>query len=282
MKIEAEITAGLGASICGWLRVVSFWIMVAFFLPVLFISRTLGLRFGKKIPRYFHTCLAKIMGVKIRVRGEMVGGRFDEQPTFFVSNHSSYLDIPVLGSVIEGCFVAKSEVGSWPFIGMMSRFQNTIFIERRSVRAKDQVGPLRENLEQGNSVILFPEGTSSDGMRALPFKSSLFNIVEKPLADGTYLRVQPVTMICTEIGEMPIGRAWRPYYAWFGDMTLIKHVWDVFRIADFTVDIIFHPPVTVEEFGGRKGLSEHCQRVIADGVDQCITGRFDKKTPVNE
>ena len=158
--------------------------------------------------------------------------------------------------------------------GFLAKLQNTVFIERRAVRAGKQVEIMRSNLEAGRSLILFPEGTSSDGMRTLPFKSSLLSIVEQPLASGAYVAVQPVTVLCTEIGAMPIGRSWRPYYAWYGDMTLVKHLWDVFKIGHFTVDVIFHPAVTIQDFGDRKLLSDYCQRTIAKGVDSCVTGRF--------
>lgn len=274
MKTQSELTSGFGPSFCAWLRLLSFMLLNLIFLPVLIVCRVVGLKFGDYIPRLYHIILCKIVGLKVRVRGQMQGGEVGSKPTFFVSNHSSYLDIPALGSVIHGSFVAKSEVGSWPFIGMMARFQNTVFIERRAVRAGKQVGILRDTLEKGSGLILFPEGTSSDGMRTLPFKSSLFNIVEQPLQNGEYVQVQPVTAVCTELGTYPIGRSWRPYYAWFGDMTLVKHVWDVFKIGDFTVDVIFHPSVTIEDFGSRKLLAEYCERAVSEGVNECITGRF--------
>lgn len=282
MKIQSELSSGFSRSFCGWSRLVAFFLMVVFFVPILMISRVLRIKAGAELPRIFHATLVRILGFKVRVRGKMEGGTVGADPTFFVSNHSSYLDVPVLGSVINGCFVAKSEVGTWPFIGTMARLQNTVFIERRAVRAGKQVSILRENLEKGNALLLFPEGTSSDGMRTLPFKSSLFSIVEKPLHNGKYVKVQPVSAICTEIGDMPIGRAWRPYYAWYGDMTLIKHVWDVFKIGGFTVDIIFHPAVTIEDFGDRKMLSQYCEGRVSEGVDQCVTGRFDENLAVIE
>jgi len=282
MKIQSEITAGKITSLRAWFRLFLFAILVIISVPVLVIARIFKIKKGEKLPRIFHACLSKILGFKIRVRGKMEGGKYDSSPTLFISNHSSYLDISVLGSIIHGSFVAKSEVGTWPFIGTMARFQNTVFIERKIIRAGKQVKILRDNLENGTGLILFPEGTSSDGMRTLPFKSSLFKIAEAPLQNGEYIKVQPVSIICTEIGSMPIGRAWRPYYAWYGDMTLIKHVWDVFKIADFTVDIIFHPSVTIEDFGNRKNMSEYCKNVISNGVNQCVTGRFDEKLKIIE
>ncbi|MFA6280252.1 MAG: lysophospholipid acyltransferase family protein [Bdellovibrionales bacterium] len=274
MALQSEMTSGIRAVTVAWLRVAGFWLLVFMTIPLLLVLRATRSPKEKAIPILFHRLLVRLLGFKVRVRGDMER-RKGEAPILFVSNHSSYLDIPVLGSVIPASFVAKAEVAGWPFIGMMARLQKTAFVERRSIRAASQRDGLREEMESGKSLILFPEGTSSDGMRTLPFKSSLLSIVEKPLQDGTFIAVQPVSVLCTEMGGFPIGRSWRPYYAWFGDMTLVKHVWDVFKIGDFTVDVIFHPAVTVQAFGNRKLLAEYCERIIAKGVDQCVTGRFE-------
>lgn len=280
MTVKVRKENGLGSSVNGWIRFGGFVALVAVLVPSFFVLKALRSPKAKDVPLFFHASLSRLLGIKVRVRGHrakaVVGG-----PILFVCNHSSYLDIPVLGSIIPACFVAKSEVAGWPFIGAMSKLQNTVFIERRSSRAGTQKNVLRDTLEEGRSLILFPEGTSSDGMRTLPFKSTLFSIVEKPLSNGESVKVQPVSILCTEIGGMPIGRSWRPYYAWFGDMTLVKHAWDVFRISAFTVDVIFHPPVTIDDFGNRKLLSAHCEQAIAAGVDACITGRIDKKLAVS-
>lgn len=277
MTSPTALGTGLAAKTAGWARLGGFVLGIFAFVPVFFFLEAVKSPRAAKVPMQFHRFLCRLLGMRVRVRDCSDGACGRDTPVLFVCNHSSYLDIPVLGGVLNGRFVAKSEVASWPFIGAMSKLQNTVFIERRAVRAAQQKDVLRENLEQGHSLILFPEGTSSDGMRTLPFKSSLFSIAEKPLPDGRQIKIQPVSILCTEIGGMPIGRSWRPYYAWFGDMTLVKHVWDVFKIADFTVDIILHEPVTIEDFENRKLLSDFCQRKIAAGVDQCVTGRFHKE-----
>ncbi|MDD3182810.1 MAG: lysophospholipid acyltransferase family protein [Alphaproteobacteria bacterium] len=279
MTVKAKKESGLGSSFAGWVRLGIFAVLVVVLVPTFLGLRAVHSRRAKLMPIFFHKMLSRIVGIKVRTHGSVAKGE-ETAPVLFVCNHSSYMDIPVLGSVIQGSFVAKSEVSGWPFLGVMSKLQDTVFIERRTVRAAKQREVLRDNLEKGKSLILFPEGTSSDGMRTLPFKSTLFSIVEKPLTSGNMVKVQPVSVLCTEISGMPIGRSWRPYYAWFGDMTLVKHAWDVFKIASFTVDVIFHDPITIDDFGDRKLLSAHCERVIADGVDRCVTGRFKKKLAV--
>lgn len=274
MQEQVSLTAGSGASLRGWKNLFIFLFLLAVCVPYLLALRAMKSKRAENFPRLFHALLMRLIGFKIRVHGQLA----DEGagPVLFVSNHSSYLDIPVLGSVVPACFVAKSEVAAWPLIGGLARLQHTVFVERKSSRAAQHRDELRDSLEVGKNLIVFPEGTSSDGMRTLPFKSTLFSIVEKPLLDGRKVRIQPVSVLCTEIGSLPIGRSWRPYYAWYGDMTLVKHAWDMFKIGDFTVDVILHPPVSIDDFGNRKLLSSYCQRTIAAGVDQCVTGRFDK------
>lgn len=274
--MNTELTSGLGATLKALFKLAGFVVLVIGLVPAHFVLKASGRGDAFTVPMLFHGLLAKLIGFRIRVHGAADLGK-PSVPTLFVANHSSYLDIPILGSLIRGCFVAKSEVAGWPFIGAMARLQNTVFIERRAVRAGTQRDGLRERLETGDSLILFPEGTSSDGQRTLPFKSTLFSIIEKPLPGGQFVRVQPVSIVCTRIGGLPIGRAWRPYYAWYGDMTLAGHVWDVFKIGAFTVDVIFHNPVSIKDYGDRKLIADYCQRSVARGVDQCVTGRFQKE-----
>ncbi|HEU0118431.1 MAG TPA: lysophospholipid acyltransferase family protein [Alphaproteobacteria bacterium] len=212
----------------------------------------------------FYRTVLFVMGFRIRVHGAISQVR----PTFFVSNHTSYLDVPILGSVIPASFVAKAEVRGWPIIGMLCARQRTVFIERRATRIADQRNELREHLDKGESLILFPEGTSSDGLAALPFKSSFFSTVE-----GTHTQVQPVSIICAELDGMPITRAFRMLYAWVGDMDFAPHLWKVFKRGHLTVDIVFHAPVDPKAFPDRKVLAAYCQQQVAHGIEQSLAGR---------
>ena len=268
--MKTDLTSGIDTNIKGTLRLVGFLMLIVAFTPFLVTARRVSPEARYRWPRYFHILLSRLLGFKIRVHGKV----FDQEPTFFVSNHSSYLDIPIIGSLVNGSFVAKSEVESWPLFGFLSRMQDTVFIERRAIRAGTQSGILLNRLNEGANLILFPEGTSSDGHHTLPFKSSLFSVVEKIHDEGGNIFVQPVSVVCTGIGGLPMGHLWRPYYAWYGDMILAPHLWDVMKIGDFTADVIFHPPVTIEEFGSRKKLAKHCEKEVARGVSQAVAGRI--------
>lgn len=270
MKPTESLESGVDAALKGAVRVFLFLLLIAFFVPSF-----VGLRLfrPKSNPflfcRFLYRCIVRTIGIRVRVHGTMT----ETPSTLFVSNHTSYMDVIVLGSVIPAAFVAKAEVAHWPFFGPLARLQHTAFIERRSVRAADQRTGLSARLAEGDSLILFPEGTSTDGQRTLPFKSSLFSVAEKPLPNGKAVTIQPVSTVCTEIYGLPAGRIWRRYYAWFGDMTLLKHLWAFFCIGHFTVDIVFHPPVTIRDFANRKALADYSQNKVAQGVDACLKGR---------
>lgn len=259
------------SSITAAMRVVAFLSLTLLLIPVHVFYELFYRNDPFRIPQYFHQILTRILGFKVRVHGHMA----EERPLLFVANHTSYLDIPVLGSLLPAAFIAKSEVEDWPFFGFMARLQHTVFIERRSTRASAQKNDLKQLLDKGYNLILFPEGTSSDGQTVLPFKSSLFSIVETAEGDSFHknVTIQPISIACTELDGLPITRSLRPYYAWFGDMTLVNHLWNVFKFGRFTVDVIFHPPITTTDFKDRKVLATYCQQQVAHGIEQCVAGR---------
>lgn len=215
-----------------------------------------------------------IIGYDVVVRGTPVE---DGRPVLYVANHASYLDIIVLGSLLHAYFVAKSEVAGWAGFGFLARISRTVFIERsRGATARERNG-LLTRFDLGESLILFAEGTSNDGNEVLPFKSSFFSVAEGEVRgpDGLPgpVRVQPVSVAYTRLDGLPVTRALRPFLAWYGDMTLAPHLIGALGLGRITVEVEFHPPVTVAEFGSRKGLSAHCHKVISYGVTRLLAGR---------
>ena len=149
----------------------------------------------------------------VEVRGSpLVSG-----PALFVSNHVSYLDVTAIGSVVDGSFVSRADVRDWLIFGFLSRLQKTVFIERRPRYARQQLLELSGRLGSGDRLILFPEGTSSDGNMILPFKSTLFAVAETQV-DGRSIPVRPISIAYTRLDGLPLGRLLRPIYAWYGDM----------------------------------------------------------------
>jgi len=225
---------------------------------------------SRRLPHIFHRGCCRILGLDVELWGE----RSRERPTLFVCNHTSYLDIIALGGVLPGSFVAKREVRGWPLFGWLSTLQRTVFVDRKRDATAKHRDEMIVRLEAGDSIVLFPEGTSSDGNRVLPFKSAFFSIAEQPV-NGRPLAVQPVSISYTKLNGIPMGRRYRPNYAWYGDMDLAAHLYEMAGLGRATVVVECHPPVTIEQFKNRKDLAAYCERVVADGVSRAISGRLE-------
>jgi lyso-ornithine lipid O-acyltransferase len=223
---------------------------------------------SRRLPAAYHRACCRVLGFRL----ERAGTPSTVQPTLFVANHTSYLDIPIMGGIIEASFIAKSEIASWPLFGMLAKLQRSVFVDRRPRRTAEHRDALMERLEEGDSLIIFPEATSSDGMHVIPFRSSLFSVAEyRPR--GEPLVVQPISIAYVRLDGMPLGRFYRPLFAWYGDMEAGPHIWTMLGLGTLTVRIHFYPPVTLTQFGSRKALAEHCHQVIAAGLAAALAGR---------
>lgn len=239
-------------------------------LPLQLLALALGRPLVDRIPLIYHRGVCRIVGIRLERRG--VPSR--AHPTLFVCNHVSYLDIEVLGALTTGCFVAKSEVASWPVIGLLARLQRSVFVERRRIRSASQRDALAARFEDGDNIILFPEGTSSNGTRVLPFKSALF-----AAAEGS-LTVQPVSIAYTGLNGSPLSPQQRLHVAWYEDVELPGHLWRFLGLGALTVAVEFHPPVAARDFPSRKALADHCRRAVADGLSRAIHGRLTQRSAV--
>jgi lyso-ornithine lipid O-acyltransferase len=263
-----EAAPSLGSSGRATFRLITYAILTLTLIPVQALA--VLLRIGpitRGLPYYYHRLVCLILGLKIEVRGT----RSTERPTLFVGNHVSYLDIETLGSTIPCSFVAKQEVSTWPFFNILAKLQRTVFVERRTRATKEGRDSIAARLEAGDSLILFPEGTSSDGTRVLPFRSALFAVAQIT-PGGKPLRVQPFTVAYTRLDGIPLGRYWRPYFTWYGDMELAGHLWNVCKLGECSVVVTFHEPVDITRFGDRKKLSDHCFRVVSQGLQSINRG----------
>ncbi len=237
-------------------------------MPVQALLLVTGASFARRLPHLYHRLICRLLGIEVDMHGAISPTR----PTLFVSNHVSYLDIEALSAAVPTCFVAKREVAGWPFFGWLSKLQRTVFIDRKSNGVAQERDDLANRLDDGENVVLFAEGTSGDGNRLKPFKSSLLSVAERSV-HGRPLLVQPVSIAYTHLDGMPIGRQWRPFFAWYGAMDLAPHLWHVLGLGRMTVTLIFHPPVTLGALGSRKALAVHCQRVIGAGLESANGGR---------
>ena len=241
----------------------------AILLPVQIVLVYLKSPLAKRIPIIYHRGVCRLLAFRIEQHGKISR----DVPTLFVSNHTSYLDISVLGSIFPISFIAKAEVQNWPLFGLLARLQNTVFVERRISRTVQHTDEIHKRLENGDNLILFPEGTSNDGNRVLPFKSSFFGVAEREVR-GRAITVQPVSISYTRLDGIPVGRVYRHFFAWYGDMEMMSHLWNVFGLGQTTVAIEFHKPLTIHEFSSRKEMAAYCQGVVAAGVSRGIHGRL--------
>jgi lyso-ornithine lipid O-acyltransferase len=240
-------------------------------IPVQFAGVKLGLGYAGRLPHCYHRFLARLIGIRIARTGEPVKGGL------MAANHTSWLDITVLSAVAPVSFVAKSEVGTWPFFGTLARLQHTVFVRRERARAGEDRNAIRRRLVAGDTLVLFPEGTSSDGNRVLPFKSALFSAAELSLGEDAshcqrHAPVQPVSIAYVGLYAIPMGRENRPFFAWYGDMDLVPHLWQAFRTGPIDVAVTLHPPITVDEAGGRKALARVVEQVVRQGVISALAG----------
>lgn len=256
----------------------------AFIILVIFVTATLLLaplqwfairldwRLQRSLPYRFHRFLCRLLGIRVTVVGEPLknGG-------LIAANHVSWLDIPVLSSVVPLSFIAKNEVRRWPFFGTQARLQRTVFVRRERAKALEDRDTIRKRLMQGDTLVLFPEGTSSDGNRVLPFKSALFSAAELSIGNGAgrherHAPVQPVSVAYTGLYGVPMGRENRPFFAWYGDMDLVPHLWEAFKKGPIDVVVELHPPLTIDDAGGRKKLAARAEAAVRQGLVRALAG----------
>lgn len=196
-----------------------------------------------------------ILGLRLTRSGLPMRG-----PGAVVANHASWLDIFVLNAVQPVFFVAKSEVARWPGIGVLARTAGTVFIARRGADAMRQKWLLEARLRAGHRLLFFPEGTSSDGLRVLPFKSTLFAAF---CSDGLreVLSIQPVTLSY----RAPRGQDAR-FYGWWGDMGFAPHLLRCLASPGGAVEVTLHPPHRVADLADRKALAAACEGDVRAGL----------------
>ena len=252
-----------------FLRLLAYALYTLSLIPVQAVAVFLKRPLAINLPLAYHRRCAGMLGFKLRIHGKLSA----EQPTLFVCNHVTYLDIVTLGATLPASFVAKAEVAGWPFFGLLAKLQRSVFVDRRPRSTAGQRDAMQTRLENGDNLILFPEGTSSDGNRVLPFKSALFSVAEREVK-GRPLVVQPVSVAYSAIDGLPTGRAHMPRIAWYGDMGMAGHIWNALGLGRISVDIVLHSPTSYAEFAHRRDMARACHETVAGGVERALAGRL--------
>ncbi len=237
------------------LILVLLWTLIL--LPVqLFLINRAG-EAKERLPMTYWSGVARILGLTLEVTGTIAHDPArPTRPILFVSNHTSWVDVIALGAVLPGCFIAKGDVAKWPGISLIARAGRTIFVSRERGNTGRERTALESRLDEGDNLILFPEGTTSDGARTLQFRSSFLALAERDIAP----LIQPVTIVYDQLDGLPICRRNRPLIAWYGDMDIASHY---ARLGRHTVRarIILSPPLPASL--GRKALATTLEATIA-------------------
>jgi 1-acyl-sn-glycerol-3-phosphate acyltransferase len=260
-------------------RLRAFLVLCTFFLftiplmPLQLLFVVTGSRYARSFPHWYHRQVCKIVGIRLDVEGEVA----EEQGVLLISNHVSWLDITVLSAVAPVSFVAKQEVASWPFVSWLAKLQRSVFVDRtRRNKVGEKANEILERLASGDHVVLFAEGTSSDGNSVLPFKTALF-AAAKPVNGprmGAKVSAQTLALTYPKIYGLPVCRRGRHVIAWYGDMDMASHVWRLLGLGPIDAHIRIGPPVPLDEFPDRKVLARYAEKKVRKDVVELLRGQL--------
>jgi len=246
-------------------KLVLFTVALAFLITLSVLLSKIIPSIEKWLPVLFHKMLLWLLSLEVDIEGVTDQSK---KSNLFISNHLSYLDIPILGSKFPMRFVAKSEVQSWPIFGFLAKKARSIFIRRNKTDSFNQKNKILDVLSSGDKVFIFPEGTTSDGNRVLEFKSSSFSSVE-----NKNFTIQPIVIVYSDLNGIPINRWLRPTIAWYGDMHLKPHLYKFLRFKSIKVKLIYLKPINTYNFRNRKDLS----RYLEDKIRKVYSSALSKK-----
>jgi lyso-ornithine lipid O-acyltransferase len=218
----------------------------------------------------YYRVLCALLRIHVRVVGEPVRDR----AALFVSNHVSWADIVVIGSLAPVAFVAKSEVADWPLVGLTARLQRTVFVDRaRRHQTGDAIAEIVKRLASGTSVVLFAEGTSSDGNRVLPFRSALIGAVKEAGSRAeSGILIQPMSLCYTGLHGMAMGRRHRLLAAWYGDLDFLPHI-KVFIERGAINAVVSGDTVAADSTADRKAMAKSLESAVRKITAATLRGR---------
>jgi 1-acyl-sn-glycerol-3-phosphate acyltransferase len=256
----------------------AFLVLVAFFaftlplMPLQLFFLWTGSRYARTFPHWYHRQVCKIIGVRLNIEGEVA----ESEGVLLISNHVSWLDITVLSAVAPVSFVAKQEVSTWPFVSWLAKLQRSVFVDReRRSAVGTKANEILSRLEAGDHVVLFAEGTSSDGNTVVPFRTALF-AAAKPTGGrpvGSSIKAQTLALTYTKLYGLPLGRRGRPQVAWYGDMDMASHAWKLLGLGPLDAHIRIGPPVPLDDFPDRKALARYAEEKVRQDVVELLRGR---------
>lgn len=235
-------------------------------LPVQALLNRLGSPLARRLPMLFHRYLCRVLGVRVHVSGAPPVGA-----ALVVANHVSWLDIAVIGSSAPLSFIAKSDVAEWPLFGTLARLQRSVFVDRNRRTATGAAADgIAQRLAAGEIMVLFAEGTTSDGNRVLPYRSALIGAARAE-AGNQPVAVVPLAISYKYINGLPITRRDRPDIAWYGDMDLLPHLKALLAGGPIDVTLAWGAPMAHSEAADRKEIAR-----LAEGFARaCLAQPFE-------
>jgi 1-acyl-sn-glycerol-3-phosphate acyltransferase len=242
-------------------------------IPVQWLAVKMEWPLRRRIPTFYHRFVCAVLGIHVTE----IGSRMAEHPLLIVSNHTSWLDISVITAVAPVVFVAKSEVANWPVFGLFAKLQRSVFVDRtRRHKTGDVNTEIARRLAGGDPVVLFGEGTSSDGNRVLAFRTALIGAARDALAEAEHAKrvwVQPLSVAYTGLSGLPLDRDTRPRVAWYGDAGMWPHF--SWLMAHSAVDVVvsWGEPLAYDEASDRKTVARQMEQAVRRLTVAALRGR---------
>lgn len=227
----------------------------------------------RRIPTFYHRLVCAILGVRITT----IGRRTEAAPLLIVANHVSWLDICVITAAAPVVFVAKREVATWPVFGLLARLQRSIFVDReRRHKTRDVNGEIARRLAAGDAVLLFAEGTSSDGSHVGTFRSALIGAARDTIAGaapGERVVIQPLSIAYTAVRGLPLARANRSMVAWYGSTLLLPHLRQLVACGAIDVTVTWGSAVDYDGSCDRKTMARRLEGHVRAMTVAALRGR---------
>jgi len=238
-------------------------------VPLQILSMKTGWWPETVILKIWHRMILRALGMRVHVKGTLSNRR----PLLVAANHISWTDIIVLGSFADVKFIARADMEGWPLIGMLSKLQRTVFIERERKRSSgDQASEIASRMAKGDAMVLFAEGSTGDGNVILPFKSTLFGAASMAISEGAAEQVfiQPVAIAYTRLHGVPLGRRHRPISAWIGDEDLMPHLKVLMAEGALDVEVHFGEPIAFAKGSNRKETSKLMESQVREMMQAAL------------
>jgi 1-acyl-sn-glycerol-3-phosphate acyltransferase len=245
-------------------------ILIILILPIQLLINLINLKIKYKIPKLFLKIVSFVIGIKIRSIN-LRNKNKNKYGVLYVSNHVSWMDILCLGSLLDAQFIAKKEVAEMGLFGFLAKLNHTFFIDNTNQRKSFSYNEIiQAKLLKKQNLILFPEGTTSDGNSVRSFKSSFFDSTNLPKyypeKENDFIDVCPISLCYKDKNNLPMGIFYRRYVAWQGDYPLLRLMKIFLLSGPVSIDIIIHKSVDLSNFKNRKELSNYCQNTIQNAI----------------